>query len=66
MEQKLHENCPYAFRKKGDPQVHCMVLQKRDYIRWTYCVEQFDCRKTGRYEASLTPKSCKLFKEVER
>ena len=46
------ENCPYAYRQRGDPQVHCKKIQERPNVYWTYCKYQYDCRKTGRWEAA--------------
>ena len=57
------ENCPHAFRKSGDPNVHCRILQEMDNVRWTYCGHQFDCRQTGRWEATKNPSDCKFRKK---
>lgn len=59
MQTARSENCPFAYRQIGDPNVHCRKLQEQAHIRWTYCAHQFDCRQTGRWEATKNPNECK-------
>lgn len=56
------ENCPYAFRVAGDPNVHCRKIQEIPNVRWTYCSHQFNCRQTGRWEATKNAGECKYRK----
>ena len=57
----IHENCPLAYRQLGDPQVHCRVIQKIPNVHWTYCKYQYDCRKTGRWEANDNYRKCEIW-----
>ena len=59
----MGENCPFAFRRPGDPNVLCRKLQERPNIRWIYCDGQYDCRVTGRWEAPKNANQCKFRKE---
>ena len=57
-----HENCPFAYRIAGDPNVHCRKIAEMPNIRWTYCTHQYDCRVTGRWEAAKIASECKYRK----
>lgn len=57
------ENCPYAYRQRGDPQVHCKKIQERPNVYWTYCKYQYDCRQTGRWEAADWTRKCEIRRE---
>lgn len=59
------ENCPYAYRILGDPNVHCKKIREIPYVRWTYCAHQYDCRATGRWEAPESAAKCKFRKKEE-
>lgn len=56
------ENCPFAYRQYGDPNVHCWKVQAQAHVRWSYCPKQYKCQKTDRWEAPLEP-VCKYRKE---
>ena len=61
---KRPDECPYAFRRPGDPNVLCKKIQEIPNLRWWYCKYQYDCRKTGRWEINnLARADCKYRKE---
>lgn len=54
------ENCPFAYRKRGDVSLHCKKLEGD---RWTQCGHQYFCRNTKRWEATKQAKDCPLRKK---
>lgn len=58
MRQKK-ENCPFAFRAAGDPNVLCEKLKEQPGAKWYYCPHQYRCTQTGRWEATKVAKDCK-------
>lgn len=65
----VKENCPHAFRKRGDVSIHCEILAQE--TRADYCGHQYLCRQTRRWEATKQAADCPLRmknkgKEVER
>lgn len=59
MAEEIKENCPFAYRQYGDKNVHCRKIQEIPYVRWTFCAHQYECRRSGRWEATKNPKDCK-------
>ena len=58
------DNCPYAFRRPGDPNVLCHKIAEQPHVQWCYCAQQYDCRLTGRWEIKPDAKrQCKFRKE---
>lgn len=57
----MSENCPNAYRKKGDVSLHCRALEGQ---RFTQCAHQYLCPRTRRWEATPDARKCKLRKKV--
>lgn len=53
------ENCPFAFRRPGDPRVYCRkVAEENQDAKWTFCGHQYFCAVSKRWEATKSSKDC--------
>ena len=57
--------CRYAYRVSGDVSVHCRVLQEKG-ARHDYCVHQYLCNRTKRWETSKDDRSCETSRQAAR
>nr|DAD87640.1 MAG TPA: hypothetical protein [Siphoviridae sp. ctoMB99] len=55
----MSENCPYAYRKRGDVSVHCKKMPENA----SWCGHQYLCPQTKRCEATKQAALCPLRKE---
>ena len=56
------KNCQYGFRNNGDVSVHCQVLKDRGE-RSDYCVFQYHCNRSRKWEISEKGRTCMVHKK---
>lgn len=49
--------CPYTKRGAGAGCLHCVLLLEKNE-KWDFCIKQFFCRTTGKYEVSKEAADC--------
>ena len=59
---EAQEACPKAYRVYGKKEIFCREAEKKG-ARWPYCAHQYQCGRTGRYEASKDALNCPLRNE---
>ena len=57
----MSDNCPYAHRTSNAGAIRCRLQSETD-TKWDFCIHQYMCRVTGRYEHQKTAVNCKLRK----
>lgn len=50
--------CPYAERR-ATSSIHCAALRERK-SKWDFCLHQYFCRVTGKYEHKDEAKACNI------
>lgn len=56
--------CKYADRQASGNALHCTIL-KEENKKWDFCVCQYFCRVSGKYELNESANFCKVKKEAE-
>lgn len=57
----MKHKCPYAYRKRGEPNILCRLLEK-----WPYCGNQYFCTNTKQTELTIHAVRCPKRLEAER
>lgn len=53
--------CEYADRQASEKSIRCAALREQG-AKWDFCLHQYFCRMSGRYEITDAAADCKIKK----
>ena len=56
--------CPYANRQASSTSIRCSVLREKN-AKWDFCLHQYFCRVSGKYELKPEASICEMSNEKE-